>query len=149
MLLVLIVSVFGFGSVYGQGFLSKTKAQVKTEIPNDVATSPINGYDKYWWGNAGKEFYTYFNSKGICFLEKIILSNPGIAQMEIDRRSKDSKYHCYYPQNNNSHEFVQGKISLEVIIKRNSFTGQNEYYLWYYKSEYKQDVLQFFEKYYK
>lgn len=156
--LVLIVSVFSLGIAHGQGFLGKTKSQVMSELVkkisrDDIATSKSNGYDYYWFGLPGNsiDHYTYFNENGVCFLEKAVISSLSVTQVETNRRSEDPKFHCYfvvYPWENDAHEFVSGKTSLEVTITKNGMSGGKNYHLWYFKPDHKQTILKFFEKYY-
>ncbi|MCL2561852.1 MAG: hypothetical protein FWE10_05995 [Rikenellaceae bacterium] len=160
-LVALATLVIGIGNSYSQNYLGKTKAEVRAGVTrqiapksfaDEVSTSPTNGYDKYWWGSRGTDYYTYFNGNGICFLEHAVITNSDFAEQSAAHYGNNSNYHCYVsqnPQNINSHEFRDGKTSLKVVVKKNSFTGRNEYHFWFFKPEHRQDVLGFFEKYYK
>lgn len=152
-ILLSFVIMLSFTRCYSQYLLGKTKTQVKTEIlktTDDIASVPYYGYDRFWWGNKNIDCYTYFNNKGICFLELSIVS-LGVGKGSIEMYLTDPKFHTYIRHDgsiNGVHEFVEGKITVEVFTRENYYKG-TEYYFYFYKSQDKAEIVEFFNQYYK
>lgn len=163
--ILMLITVIGVRGAYAQDLLGKTKSQAKAVVTERIApksftdgvgTSPTNGYDKYWYHQGKTSFLCYFNSKGVCFLECVMTNELDVIKSMIQFYGPNSvagnhpKYHfyrCKTPGQANAHEFVNGKISVEVTTTYNQMMGEMGYF-WFFKPEYKQDVLEFFNKYY-
>lgn len=162
--LMLVLMTMSIGITYAQDLLGKTKTQAKAVVTERIApknfssigTAPTNGYDKYWYVQDGVHYYNYFNSKGICFLECVATNDSDFMKTMISFYGPNAysgdhpDYHLYFcktPEQSNLHEFKQGKISVEVTSTYNQYTGETAYF-WFFKPEYKQDVLNFFKAYY-
>lgn len=158
-LLWMFIFMMSIGTTYSQDLLGKTKAQAKIVVSKKIApksfeevgTTPILGYDKWWYSSkSDPQFFCYFNNKGICFLECMVTKDVNLAKLALAYHKTQSNFYIYSNDNPliQKQQFVEGKTSIEVIGKNNPQLG-NTFYFWFFKPEYKLEVLKFFDKYYR
>lgn len=159
-LLWMFIFIMSVGFTYAQDLVGKTKTQAKIVVSKRIAprnfsesvgTTPALGYDKWWYSSskADPSYFCYFDNKGICFLECVMTKDLSFLKSAIDYYKTQSNYNIYgndNPEITKTHQFIEGKISIEITAKKNQLG--NTFCLWSFKSEYKQETLKFFEKYY-
>lgn len=162
LLCVVCVFIMSIGFVFAQDILGKTKEEAKkivserispSSFSKEVGTTPTLGYDKWMYSSPKPKsplFYCYFNSKGICFLECVMTNDKKYIDNSLYYYCNLDDYKVYQidPDINKEHEFIKSKTTIELVVKPNNALGGNIYYLWIFDSENKDDVQQFFEKYY-
>lgn len=156
LLLIFIVLFTLIGSIDSQEFLGKNKALVKKEMQKNKGNGKTNdiksfGYEAYMYSSYPYNsdiLYVVFNNKGICFLECIITDKKMADNLLLNYCNEDI-YMVYQinPSVNKEHEFITGKTTVELVVESNNPAMINaRYYLYSFNSEYKQDVLNYFEK---
>ena len=156
LLLIFIVLFTLIGSIDSQEFLGKNKALVKKEMQKNKGNGKTNdiksfGYEAYMYSSYPYNsdiLYVVFNNKGICFLECIITDKKMADNLLLNYCNEDIyKVYQINPSVNKEHEFITGKTTVELVVESNNPAMINaRYYLYSFNSEYKQDVLNYFEK---
>lgn len=159
-LLLLFTVIFAIvGTAYSQDFLGKSKEQVKKEMQENKGKGKTNdiksfGYEGYMYSSypySADILFVVFNNKGICFLENLITSDKKFADTLLYNYCNKDDYKVYHinPSANKEHEFVNGKTTIELVVESNNPTMINATYNFhFFNSEYKQDVINYFDKKY-
>lgn len=157
LLCIVFVFAMSIGLINAQNCLGKNKVQAKKEVYSKLAPkifTPIKsfGYDGYSYSsNFRDSFFLFFNDNGICFLECLITNDKKFIDNALFYYCNNDNYEVYQsnPTVNKEHKFIEGIISLELVVEANNPAMINTTYnLWSFKSEYKQDVINYFEKKY-
>lgn len=153
LLLILFVFIASIETIYSQEFLGKNKAEVKVKFLERIGNGEFTksfGYDAYLYISYLKDIdIIIFNNKGICFLECHITKDKKFADVILYNFCNSDKCKVYQinPNVNKEHEFVEGKITMELVVESNNPAMINARYDFYiFNSEYKQDVINYFEK---
>lgn len=153
LLLIFIVLFTLIGSINSQEFLGKNKAEVKAKFLERIGNGEFTksfGYDAYVYISYLKDMdIVIFNSKGICFLECHITKDKKFVDVILYNFCNSDKCKVYQinPSVNKKHEFIEGKTTMELVVESNNPAMINARYDFYiFNSEYKQDVLNYFEK---
>lgn len=164
LLYVMCILVLSVGFISAQNLLGKTKEQAKGVVAKrilpksfsdgGVAIGSEYGYERWWHSSEGKSttlYYYYFNND-ICFLEYIMTNDVNLVMTSLDYYNKKSDYNIYgndNPQSIETHQFIKDKISIEITTKKNPVLGGSIFYIYFFKPEDKQNILNFFKnKYY-
>lgn len=160
-LLWVFIFIISAGFTYSQDLLEKTKAQAKIVVSKRIAprnfseavgTTPTLGYNKWWYSasKADPSYFCYFNNKGIFFLECVMTKDLSFLKLAIEYYNTQSNYNVYgndNPEMIKTHQFLEGKISIEITSKKNKLG--DIFCLWAFKSKHKQEIIDFFKKYYE
>lgn len=155
-LLTLIVFCALIETTYSQDFLGKNKVLVKKEMQKNKGNGKVNdiksfGYEACMYTSYPYNsdiLYTVFNNKGVCFLECIITDKKFADKLLYHYCNKDNfKVYQINPSVNKEHEFIAGKTTVELVVVSNDPTMINaSYNFYFFNSNNKQDVLNYFEK---
>lgn len=163
LLYVMCILVLSVGFISAQNLLGKTKEQAKGVVAKrilpksfsdgGVAIGSEYGYERWWHSSEGKSttlYYYYFNND-ICFLEYIMTNDVNLVMTSLDYYNKKSDYNIYgndNPQSIETHQFIKDKISIEITTKKNPVLGGSIFYIYFFKPEDKQNILNFFKNKY-
>lgn len=158
LLLVFIVLFTLIGTANSQEFLGKNKVLVKKEMQKNKGNGKTNdiksfGYEAYMYSSYPYNsdiLYVVFNNKGICFLECIMTDKKMADNLLFNYCNKDNyKVYQINPSVNKEHEFITEKTTVELVVESNNPAMVNARYILYsFNSDYKQDVINYFEKRY-
>ena len=155
--ILLIIFLLESALVYPQafaGFLGKNRQTVKKEMSCDVGlTTSIKsgGYDglSHQSRSSSVMFLALFNKQGICFLNGIVTKNKNFVDLAMYKYCNDNDYtvSSIDPEKCMSHDFVNGKATIEMYTSMNSLDGVF-YTLYSFTPDYRKDVESFFENKY-
>lgn len=150
-------------SSFSQKFLGKTKEQVKRELTKDFEPQKFSDcvgvreegdeFTRFWWTTPSSRnihFYAYFNKSGVCILEQIALynANSELVDFFINFHKEKPDYYFYtYEKGQGEHQFVSGKIMVELVTDYTSFGTFHHF--WFFNPSNKGDVLKYFNIYYE